>query len=238
MTRARRRRRSLRLRITTGALVVVVAGLCGAGLLLIRAVEREMVDQIDSTLRANTGFIERSMKSGASLPSAQGPTDLYVQFLAPDGRVIGASTAAQGLPALVARRDGGLGRVVTVHDSTLGDLRAMTKPSPVDPSVRLVVARSSSSVSEVRDSLVRLLIVLLAAGSVFLGFLIWVVVGRALRPVDEMRKTVDAISEKDLDRRVEEPGTGDELDRLADTLNELLKRLDVAVTREQRFVAG
>jgi signal transduction histidine kinase len=52
-----------------------------------------------------------------------------------------------------------------------------------------------------------------------------------------MSQTVNAISERDLHRRVEKPGTGDELDRLADTLNDLLDRLDGAVTRERRFVA-
>jgi signal transduction histidine kinase len=78
---------------------------------------------------------------------------------------------------------------------------------------------------------------MLVAGSALLGVLIWVVVGRALRPVDKMRKTVDAISARDLQRRLDEPGTGDELDRLADTLNDLLERLDVALTRERHFVA-
>ena len=83
----------------------------------------------------------------------------------------------------------------------------------------------------------RLLIVIVVAGSALLGVLVWIVVGRALRPVDEMRRTVSAISDRDLHRRVEAPGTGDELDRLADTLNELLERLDVAVNRERQFVA-
>ena len=64
------------------------------------SVEREMVDQIDTTLTANADFIDRSMASGAGLPTGEGPTDLYVQFVAPDGSVVGASTAAQGLPPL------------------------------------------------------------------------------------------------------------------------------------------
>jgi signal transduction histidine kinase len=82
----------------------------------------------------------------------------------------------------------------------------------------------------------RVLAVMVVAGSALLGFLIWIVVGRALRPVDRMRRRVDAISERDLGQRLDAPGTGDELDRLADTLNELLERLDVAVTRERKFV--
>jgi signal transduction histidine kinase len=233
----RHRRRSLRLRITAGALVVVVAALCGAGLLLIGVVQREMVADIDSTLRANAGFIERSMRSGVALPTGEGPTDLYVQFVGADGAVAGASTAAQGRPAILRPGDAALNRIVTVHDAALGELRALAKPTPGGPNMTVVVARSASSVSQVRDTLVRLLILMLAVGSVLLGILIWVVVGRALRPVDQMRKTVEAISERDLQRRLDDPGTGDELDRLADTLNELLERLEAALSRERQFVA-
>ena len=83
----------------------------------------------------------------------------------------------------------------------------------------------------------RVLIVIVVAGSALLGGLVWIVVGRALRPVDAMRRTVSAISARDLHRRVDQPGTGDELERLAETLNELLERLDVAVNRERQFVA-
>ena len=66
MARNARGWRSLRLRITAGALVVVVAALGGAGFVLINVVEGEMVSQIDSTLGANADFIDRSVRSGAS----------------------------------------------------------------------------------------------------------------------------------------------------------------------------
>jgi hypothetical protein len=82
--------------------MVVVAGLCGAGVLLISSVEHRMRAQIDATLRADADFTERSIKSGQGLPTREGPTDLYVQFLTPDGRVLGASTSARGLPALTS----------------------------------------------------------------------------------------------------------------------------------------
>jgi signal transduction histidine kinase len=237
MSERRARRRSLRLRITAGALVVVVVGFYGAGLVLIGVLERELVAQIDATLTASTDFIERALSGGTGLPTSEGPTDLYVQFLAADGQVVGASTAAQGLPAIVRPTDDRSGEITTVRHRDLGRLRVLARPSPADPEVTLVVARSAESVSEVRSSLTRLLLIMVVVGSVLLGLLIWVVVGRALRPVEAMRRTVTTISEKDLGRRLDRPGTGDELDRLADTLNGLLARLDTAVVRERRFVA-
>lgn len=62
-------------------------------------------------------------------------------------------------------------------------------------------------------------------------------VGRSLRPVDEMRAQLEAITSTDLDRRVPVPSTGDELEALGATLNETIDRLASAVSANERFVA-
>jgi len=59
----------------------------------------------------------------------------------------------------------------------------------------------------------------------------------ALRPVDEMALAARRITAEDLDRRIVLRGTGDELDRLADTLNGMLARLATAFTEMRRFTA-
>jgi signal transduction histidine kinase len=65
----------------------------------------------------------------------------------------------------------------------------------------------------------------------------WVVVGRALRPVERIRSEVAAISDQRLDRRVPVPGSRDELHRLALTMNQMLERLHASRDRQQRFVS-
>lgn len=237
--RARRRRLSLRVRITAGALLVVLVALGGAGLAVIGVLEREMVAQIDASLTSTADYIDRAMTSGQGLPTEEGPTDLYVQFLGPKGRVLGASDVAVGAPALGRPiRDGTTEpAIATVERSQFGALRVLTQPSPTDPSITLVVAKSSADVTDVRQSLERLLLATTAGLTLFLGVLVWVVVGQALRPVDAMARSVGAMGDRELHARVTRPGTGDELDRLADTLNDLLARLDEAVARERRFVS-
>lgn len=245
------RRASLRLRITAGALIVAVGALTGAGLLVLEAVQHEMTEQIDRSLRADADFTRRLLVSGAGLPTKEGPTDLYVQFIADDGRVLGAGTAAEGRPAL-APGSGSTGRpaggaatapgadgpvIVDGRDDVLGELRVLAVPVPGNEHVTLVLARSSADVAAVRASLVRLLSTLVLLGSVLLAALVWMVVGRSLRPVEEMRLAVNGLDDRHLRTRVARPGTGDELDRLAGTLNDLLDRLDDAVARERRFVA-
>jgi heavy metal sensor kinase len=64
-----------------------------------------------------------------------------------------------------------------------------------------------------------------------------VIARRALRPVDEMSRAARRITAEDLGRRIERTGAADELDRLAETLNGMLGRLDAAFTYLRRFAA-
>ena len=52
-----------------------------------------------------------------------------------------------------------------------------------------------------------------------------------------MRSEVAEIGDRELHRRVPEPGTGDEIDRLSRTMNAMLARLEGASARQRRFVA-
>lgn len=69
------------------------------------------------------------------------------------------------------------------------------------------------------------------------GLIIWVGVGRALRPVEQISDQMEAISVTDLQRRLRVPGTHDEIAHLARTANASLDRLEEAVTRQRRFVS-
>jgi signal transduction histidine kinase len=60
---------------------------------------------------------------------------------------------------------------------------------------------------------------------------------RALRPVDEMTAAAQSISIRNLSGRVSVPQTGDELQRLSETLNEMLERLNDSVERMSQFTA-
>jgi len=60
---------------------------------------------------------------------------------------------------------------------------------------------------------------------------------RALGPVDEITRAAQKIGAQDLSRRLAVPETGDELERLASTLNEMLARLETAFQRVSQFTA-
>jgi heavy metal sensor kinase len=78
--------------------------------------------------------------------------------------------------------------------------------------------------------LVPLGVVLAAAGGV-------VTARVALGPVDQMTRTARRITAEELGERIAVRGTGDELDRLAQTLNGMLARLEGTFTELRRFAA-
>jgi heavy metal sensor kinase len=60
---------------------------------------------------------------------------------------------------------------------------------------------------------------------------------RALAPVDEISRAAQRISIESLTDRLKVPQTGDQLQRLSETLNEMLSRLEAAVQRMTQFTA-
>ena len=130
----------------------------------------------------------------------------------------GALVGANGVVA------GSLERITRTVDTPSGRL-TVTAAAPVDQ-----VARSVDALRERLWIGLPALIALVAAVA-------WVLVGRALRPVDAMRAEVDEITGSTMHRRVPEPATGDEIGRLARTMNAMLGRLDASATQQRRFVS-
>ncbi len=229
------RRPSLRLRITAGSLVFVLVAFAAGGQLVVVRVQRAMTEQVDATLRSDATYALRSLVKGSGPGPNEGPAGLYVQLVSTRGDVV---VLAPQTPSDRSLRQPGQvpGEIVSANDPVLGRVRVLIVAVPDKPGVAFVLARSSQQVVTATGTLRRLLAVAGTAGSLLLAVLIWWVVGRALRPVERMRRSVEDLDDGALRTRVELPGTGDELDRLGRTLNDLLTRLDRAVGRERRFV--
>jgi signal transduction histidine kinase len=137
----------------------------------------------------------------------------------PDGAEgSGAMVGANGVVAA------SLERITRTVDTPTGQLTVIAA-APVDQ-----VARSV-------DALRERLWIGLPAVVALVAAVAWVLVGRALRPVDAIRAEVDEITGSTMHRRVPEPPTNDEIGRLARTMNAMLGRLDVTATRQRQFVS-
>ena len=99
------------------------------------------------------------------------------------------------------------------------------------------VGMSLESVSVTRRRFLLVMAAVLPLAVLLAGSGGWLLARRALRPVDRMTEAARRISAEHLDERVHTTGTGDELDRLAATLNDMLGRLDVTFRQIRQFSA-
>jgi heavy metal sensor kinase len=74
------------------------------------------------------------------------------------------------------------------------------------------------------------LLVIAAAGGYWIST-------RALRPVDQITRAAQTMNPQDLSQRVIVPQSGDELQRMAETLNQMLQRIESAFARITQFTA-
>jgi signal transduction histidine kinase len=165
------------------------------------------------------------------------------QVVAADGRVLASSPNIVGRQEISRFRPPPGQPVVRTIDNAPDDnetenyrVWAMTAPSPTGP-VRIFVGTSLESVSEASLQLRTELLVGVPVMLALLAFLTWLVIGRALRPVEDIRAEVDTITGTALDRRVPMPATDDEVGRLASTMNRMLDRLESASRQQRDFVA-
>jgi len=101
----------------------------------------------------------------------------------------------------------------------------------------VVAAVSLEDVDETTAALVTPLLVGLPVLLLVVGATTWLVVSRALGPVERIRREVEQITGSQLDRRVPEPPARDEVGRLARTMNGMLGRLEMSARRQEVFVA-
>jgi signal transduction histidine kinase len=167
--------------------------------------------------------------------------ELLIQVLDTRGRVVGASANAAGMGP-VARLGPGESRLVEVPvDAPIADAGPFVAVG-TGAGTRLgrrtvVVARSLEDVGETTAAVARLLAVGLPLLLAVVAVTTWMVVGRALAPVEAIRTEVDAISAAALHRRVPDPPADDEIGRLARTMNRMLARLEQAQARQRRLVS-
>jgi signal transduction histidine kinase len=209
---------------------------------------RLQLNSADSTiqgqLRTYATQIEQSAASWHRTrmlpPSVLDPTD-QAQVLAPDGTVLAATRNLTGRPALYTLAPGSATPVRQPAADRAGlpsDLSVYGEHATAGGQpVTIITITSTYLRSQVDQTFARLLIIgvpfllVLACGTV------WLVVGRALRPVEQIRGAVTAITSADLSLRVPEPGTDDEIGRLARMMNDMLARLEDSAARQRHFVA-
>ena len=235
----------LRLRLTLVFSIGMAIVLLGLGTFAYLRVSDALLASVDAGLRSRAQVLANAVGSvdARNVVTANGklidPDEAFAQILDASGQLVEASSAVSDAPLLAA-----------------SELTSLTEPlfitrqlNPQDDAVRLLAVAVNGSprrvvivgatLGDVIEATQRFLLVMATIGP--LAVLLtsgagWLLAGAALRPVEQMRREAAAVSASEPTRRLPVPQTGDELARLATTLNSMLDRLQEALERERRFV--
>lgn len=248
---ARRRDRrflaSVRARTTVAAVLIVGLALAVSAVSLLLLVQRSLVRNVDEAAELLAEDIATRAEDGTlvarlPVPGGDKDDDFVIQVVDDAGRVLAASQNFVGRePVSTHRPPVDDDWITTVHGLPVDpdhDFRLVAVRSPTPSGlVTVYVASELEQVKETVDSVRRAVRVGAPTLLALAGLLVWVLVGRALRPVESIRSQVAEISASALDRRVPEPPVDDEVGRLARTMNDMLERLQGSAERQRRFVS-
>ena len=224
--------------ITTAVATIVVAIALVVGAAgLIAALRRTMVDEVAEAARAQAADVVRQLEAGRPpVLEVAGADEQLIQVMTPAGLVVASSPNMAGRPAVARLAPGQTAQVVTPLDDD--EFVAVAEGAQTSDGPRIVlVARALVDVLETTTVIIKLLIIGLPLLVAVVALTTWFAVGRALAPVEAIRREVDEISAAQLHRRVPQPKADDEIGRLAATMNRMLERLESARNSQRRFVS-
>jgi two-component system OmpR family sensor kinase len=228
----------IRLRLAAAFALAMAAILVALGLLVYQRVGSALLHSVDQGLRAQAVESAPHARKGALIDVDARDSRTVAQILAPDGRAVRSTPA--GLPPLLPPAEVAAASraplLATIRRGE-GDLnRWRVLAVPVGGRV-LVVARSLGEREETLRRLFRELMIAGPLGLLFATLGGYLLAAAALRPVESMRRRAGAIGAATPGARLPVPASRDELRRLAETLNEMLGRLEGALAHERKFVA-
>ena len=239
----------IRLRVTAAFALAMAVVLAASGLYLYLRLGSHLAASLDRDLRLRAqdlaalvgqpGAVLAKDNSGRLVERGES----YVQLLTTDGRVVDATRPLGRTPLLSRGQLLGAERgPIYVNKPAVPGLNEGSRLLATRivrggrPAVLVVGVTRENDVETLGNFRDELLIagpiaLLLASG---VGYLL---AGLSLRQVESMRRRAAAISGETPGERLPVPPTGDEVQRLAETLNQMLERLESALERERDFVA-
>jgi signal transduction histidine kinase len=237
-TRLRARSGTVRLRTTLMAALVVGVALVVAAVAMVILLRRSLTADVRASALLRARSVADELAAGGpeeEIPA--GVEEEFVQVLDREGRVVASSANLEGRPPVARPAIGEARRVegLPFEDDPFLAV-AISGTTPRGP-VTVIVGRTLETVTESTESVAGLLAAGVPLMLVVVGAMTWRVVGRALAPVEAMRTEVEAISSRELHRRVPDPPGNDEIARLATTMNLMLARLEQGQSRQRRFIS-
>jgi len=236
---------SIRLRLTVWYAVALLLGLALFGFVMWLAAEQRLLAGVDTRLAQRLAGLESALKAESRIKSRAHLQRELAEIINgyPDGSLIQLRDAAgdfllnsgQKTPFWPAGLKPAGPRTVQQEGRSYRIIAGSLASAGENWTV--LVAVSLDDVLALMRDLRRLLLLMIPAvvGIACLGGY-WLSL-RALRPVDEITAVAKSIGLQNLSQRIVVPQTGDELQRMSETWNNVLARLEAAVKRLRQFTA-
>ena len=235
----------IRLRVALAFALVSAVVLAALGYFVYARFDSELSEQIDQSLRTHGDDIASLVAGGDLARNAKllGREESFAQVLTSEGGIYATTPQLGGDPQITPAEAARAAResfVVTRSHvrSISGEARLLARPAggPQGESFVVVTAASLDDRNESLANLRTLLFIGIPVALLLASAAGYIVSGRALRPVEAMRRRAAAISAAEPDQRLPLPEANDEIRRLGETLNGMLGRLEAAIERERAFV--
>lgn len=230
------------------AVAVVFLALLGGGALLVLLLQSALASTTSESTTARAGEVaDLAVADGmqAAMTAVRGdsrPSQL-LQIVSASGQVLAASRPRIAAHPLSARLRPAPGISATVH-TEINDIGRtddfLVAAVGFTVGGQSYVAQVAAPMQVQAQTVQTVAVFLLGAAPLLLvvvGFAVWVLVGRALGPVEVIRGQVAQIDGQRLTERVAVPPTSDEIAALASTMNVMLDRLEASDRAQRTFVS-
>ncbi len=247
--------RSIRVRLTLWYIFILGCTLALFSSLVYYQMSRSLYKSVDHKILTISEVIASSLspKSNSVFADIQKklakqvgrqPTAKFVQLLDRSGNIGGKSLNLKNkrLPvSYEALQNAAKGIITYETREVFGEpLRIITYPVKRKGSVINSIVQVATSLSGVQETLRKLVLILVSIvplaliiasiGGIFLAH-------KVLKPINEINRITREITSKNLQLRVPEPATHDELGQLVETINGMIERLEKSFRQIQQFTA-
>lgn len=242
-------RLSIRARLTAAFAAAMMLVLALAGAFVYLQVRSGLDESLQESLSSRADDVA-ALVSGAGTRTPRldrerlvDKEDSFAQVLGPDGKVI-TSTLPLGAGATITptEADRAAGGSVLLSERRLPgvdrEAKLLARPvtTPQGEAI-VVVGATTQDRSETLAGLTGAFVIGTPVAIVLSSLLGYLLAGRALAPVEAMRRRASGITLERSGERLPLPAADDELHRLGETLNEMLDRIEESLERERVFVA-
>jgi heavy metal sensor kinase len=235
---------SIRQRLTAWYAAALLLGLGIFALGMWVALQERLIAGVDGRLRQRIQGLETALGAEAEIRDRaqlqqelaefvrEIPDGSLVQLRDAAGAVLLASSKQKALPP-IGGRSAPYTENIDGRQLRVASARLQSAGSVYDAQVAVSLDEILGVMQDFRHLLLLLIpgvLIVACLGGYWLS-------SRALRPVDEITTVARSIGVQNLSQRIAVPRTGDELARMAQTWNDVLERLDVAVQRIRQFTS-